>query len=82
MAPLAPRQAGSTLKPFLYAMAIGEQRLTAASLLEDRAANLPAPRPTHQAPTRFWPHTRITCPLTPPDAGSHRYPMVSATSTG
>ena len=39
---LAPRQAGSTLKPFLYAMAIGEQRLTAASLLEDRAANLPA----------------------------------------
>ena len=39
---LAPRQAGSTLKPFLYAIAIGEQRLTAASLLEDRAANLPA----------------------------------------
>ncbi len=39
---LAPRQAGSTLKPFLYAMAIGERQLTAASLLEDRAANLPA----------------------------------------
>ncbi|MBP8307514.1 MAG: penicillin-binding protein 1C [Burkholderiaceae bacterium] len=39
---LAPRQAGSTLKPFLYAMAIGEHRLTAASLLEDRPANLPA----------------------------------------
>ncbi len=39
---LAPRQAGSTLKPFLYAMAIGEHRLTGASLLEDRAVNLPA----------------------------------------
>lgn len=31
----ALRQAGSTLKPFLYAMALGEQRLTAASLLND-----------------------------------------------
>jgi len=33
---LAPRQAGSTLKPFLYAQALAERRLTAASLLEDR----------------------------------------------
>ena len=32
---LAKRQPGSTLKPFLYAQAIAEQRLTAASLLED-----------------------------------------------
>ena len=32
----APRQAGSTLKPFLYAQALAERRLTAASLLEDR----------------------------------------------
>ena len=32
---LAPRQPGSTLKPFLYAQAIAEQRLTAASLLDD-----------------------------------------------
>ncbi len=31
----ALRQPGSTLKPFLYAQAIAEQRLTAASLLED-----------------------------------------------
>ncbi len=32
---LAPRQPGSTLKPFLYAQAIAEQRLTAASLPVD-----------------------------------------------
>ena len=31
----APRQAGSTLKPFLYARALTERRLTAASLLND-----------------------------------------------
>ncbi|MBL8380160.1 MAG: penicillin-binding protein 1C [Burkholderiales bacterium] len=31
----APRQAGSTLKPFLYALAIEERRLTAASVLDD-----------------------------------------------
>src|SRR6185312_569140 len=30
---LAARQAGSTLKPFLYAQAIDEKRLTAATLL-------------------------------------------------
>ncbi|WP_397473044.1 penicillin-binding protein 1C [Pusillimonas sp.] len=35
------RQAGSTLKPFLYQQAIEEQRLTTASLLEDRPLNLP-----------------------------------------
>ncbi len=38
---LALRQAGSTLKPFLYAQAIAEQRLTAASLLEDSATQIP-----------------------------------------
>ncbi len=38
----APRQAGSTLKPFLYAQAIAERRLTAASLLDDRPLELPA----------------------------------------
>jgi penicillin-binding protein 1C len=32
---VAPRQAGSTLKPFLYALAIDERRLTAASLVDD-----------------------------------------------
>lgn len=37
----APRQAGSTLKPFLYAQAIAERRLTAASLLEDAPAHIP-----------------------------------------
>ncbi len=31
----AQRQAGSTLKPFLYALAIDQKRLTAASLLHD-----------------------------------------------
>lgn len=37
----APRQAGSTLKPFLYALALSEQRLTAASLLQDSPLSLP-----------------------------------------
>lgn len=39
----ALRQAGSTLKPFLYAQAIEDQLLTAASLLDDSAANLVTP---------------------------------------
>lgn len=38
---LAQRQPGSTLKPFLYAQAIAERRITAASLLEDSPANIP-----------------------------------------
>lgn len=35
------RQAGSTLKPFLYAQAIEQERLTAASLLDDSPLGLP-----------------------------------------
>ena len=38
---LAPRQAGSTLKPFLYGLAIAQRRITAASLLEDTPLDLP-----------------------------------------
>ena len=38
---LALRQPGSTLKPFLYAQAIAQRRLTAASLIEDSPAQLP-----------------------------------------
>ena len=37
------RQPGSTLKPFLYAQALQEKRLTAASLLEDSAAHIATP---------------------------------------
>ncbi len=37
----AARQPGSTLKPFLYAQAIAQQRITAASLLEDSPAHIP-----------------------------------------
>ncbi|MDX3895795.1 penicillin-binding protein 1C [Pusillimonas sp.] len=37
----ARRQAGSTLKPFLYQQAIEQQRLTAVSLLDDGPLNLP-----------------------------------------
>ena len=37
----ALRQPGSTLKPFLYAQAIAERRLTAASLLDDSSAAIP-----------------------------------------
>lgn len=36
----APRQAGSTLKPFLYAKAIEQKRLTAASVLDDSPAQI------------------------------------------
>lgn len=38
---LALRQPGSTLKPFLYAQAIAQQRLTAASLLDDAPTHIP-----------------------------------------
>lgn len=38
---LALRQAGSTLKPFLYGLAIEQRLLTAASLLTDSPVNLP-----------------------------------------
>lgn len=37
---LAARQPGSTLKPFLYAQAIAERRLTAASLVDDSPAQI------------------------------------------
>ncbi|OOG42300.1 penicillin-binding protein 1C [Polaromonas sp. A23] len=37
---LALRQPGSTLKPFLYAQAIAERRITAASLLDDSSAHI------------------------------------------
>ena len=36
----APRQAGSTLKPFLYALAIERRLLTAASILDDAPVDL------------------------------------------
>ena len=38
---LALRQPGSTLKPFLYAQAIAQRRLTAASLVDDSPAHIP-----------------------------------------
>ena len=40
---LAPRQAGSTLKPFLYQLAIESKLLTAASLMDDAPVNLMTP---------------------------------------
>lgn len=39
----ALRQAGSTLKPFLYQLAIEQQRITAASLLADTSAQFSTP---------------------------------------
>jgi penicillin-binding protein 1C len=39
----APRQAGSTLKPFLYAQVLEERLLTAASLLDDSPADVVTP---------------------------------------
>ena len=40
----ARRQAGSTLKPFLYALALDRQLLTAASLIEDSPVEVPTAR--------------------------------------
>ncbi|BBP01339.1 penicillin-binding protein 1C [Sulfuriferula nivalis] len=40
---LAPRQAGSTLKPFLYSLALEQRLLTAASLIDDAPVNLSTP---------------------------------------
>lgn len=39
----ALRQAGSTLKPLLYALAFEKRLLTAASLIEDNPVDIPAP---------------------------------------
>lgn len=39
----APRQAGSTLKPFIYALAFGDRILTPASLIDDSPLDVPAP---------------------------------------
>jgi penicillin-binding protein 1C len=39
----APRQAGSTLKPFLYGLALERRILTAASILEDAPVEIPTP---------------------------------------
>jgi penicillin-binding protein 1C len=41
---LAPRQAGSTLKPFLYAQAIDSRMLTAASLVDDSSVAIATER--------------------------------------
>jgi penicillin-binding protein 1C len=40
----APRQAGSTLKPFLYGLALEKRLITAASLIEDEPIDLPTGR--------------------------------------
>jgi len=40
----APRQPGSTLKPFLYALAVDQHLLTAASLIQDAPLELPEQR--------------------------------------
>ena len=40
----APRQPGSALKPFLYALAVDEHLVTAASLIEDTPLELPEQR--------------------------------------
>ncbi len=40
----APRQPGSTLKPFLYALAVDQHLLTAASLIKDTPLELPEQR--------------------------------------
>lgn len=39
----APRQAGSTLKPFLYGLALERRILTAASIVEDSPVEIPTP---------------------------------------
>lgn len=71
----ARRQAGSTLKPFLYALAIERHYLTAASPLEDSALALATPGGSY-APENYDRRFRGLASLRPALAGSLNIPAV------
>ena len=68
----APHQAGSTLKPFLYALALEARLLTAASPLEDSPVNLTTPTGLYDHAWRGWVSLRTAL------AGSLNVPAVRA----
>ena len=73
----APRQAGSTLKPFLYALALEARLLTAASPLEDSPVNLTTPTGLY-VPENYDHASRGWVSLRTALAGSLNVPAVRA----
>lgn len=71
----APRQAGSTLKPFLYALAIERRHLTAASALEDSSLALATPGGSY-APENYDRRFRGLASVRQALAGSINVPAV------
>ena len=73
----APRQAGSTLKPFLYALALDRRLLTAASLLDDSPLEIAAGNGLFR-PRDYDEHFRGLVSLRTALAGSLNVPAVRA----
>ncbi len=73
----APRQAGSTLKPFLYALALEARLLTAASPLDDSPVHLATPTGLY-VPENYDHASRGWVSLRTALAGSHNVPAVRA----
>lgn len=71
----APRQAGSTLKPFLYALALEEGILTAASVLDDSPVALATPSGQY-VPQNYDRHFRGRVNVRTALAGSLNVPAV------
>ncbi|MGQ0592605.1 MAG: penicillin-binding protein 1C [Gammaproteobacteria bacterium] len=74
---LAPRQAGSTLKPFLYALALEARLLTAASPLDDSPVHLTTPTGLY-VPENYDHASRGWISLRTALAGSLNVPAVRA----
>jgi penicillin-binding protein 1C len=71
----APRQAGSTLKPFLYALALEQRILTAASVLDDSPVALATPSGQY-VPQNYDRHFRGRVNVRTALAGSLNVPAV------
>jgi len=71
----APRQAGSTLKPFLYALALDARLLTAASLVDDSPLAIPTARGVY-APQNYDREFRGSVSVRTALAGSLNVPAV------
>ncbi len=76
---MAKRQAGSTLKPFLYGLAMDERILTPASLLKDVPLNFPTPMGIYR-PKNYDNHFKGLVTLRPALASSFNIPAVRVAS--
>jgi penicillin-binding protein 1C len=74
----APRQPGSTLKPFLYALALDQHLFTAASLIEDTPLELPEQRGIYR-PLDYDRHFRGLVSMRTALASSLNVPAVRTT---